>query len=39
VYRRDEWPAERMLCVADLLVFLGVLCDTPQAKRQWIDGR
>jgi hypothetical protein len=36
---RDEWSWERKLCVADLLVFLDVLTDTPQAKRDWIEGR
>jgi hypothetical protein len=34
---RDEWPRDRKQRVADLLVFLGVLLDTPQAKCAWIE--
>ena len=35
----DGWSEDRKQAVADLLVFLGLVHNIPQAKRDWIDGR
>jgi hypothetical protein len=36
---QNDWSMDRKLRVADLMVFLGLLHDIPQAKQDWIDGR